>query len=72
MLYHPEEHIFSKITKLIAFGASLFVMMWLFSLVFFDDIKIPQEEITLKLNINNQVNICLPDDSYSKEYFFNF
>lgn len=72
MLYHPEENIVSKLIKIVAFGASLFVMIWLFLLVLFDDIKIPQKETTLAINIKNQVNICLPEDDYPKAHFFNF
>jgi hypothetical protein len=71
MLYHPKEHFLSKIIKIIAFGTSLFVMIWLFLLVLFDDIKIPQKEETLTVNLQNQINICLPEEE-SKENFFNF
>jgi hypothetical protein len=72
MLYHPQENIISKIVKIIAFGTSLFVMIWLSLLVLVDDIKIPQKEISLKIDLKNKINICLPEETQTKEHFFNF
>ena len=62
MIYHPEESKVTKLVKILAFWGSMLAMLWLFVLIFHDDINIPQKEVTLKINIKNQVNICLPED----------
>lgn len=73
MIYHPKEHKVTKFIKLLAFWASIFVMSWLIILMFHDDIKIPQKEITLKVNMKNRVNICLPENEDTfQESFFGF
>ena len=55
MLYHPEENIVSKLIKIVAFGASLFVMIWLFLLVLFDDIK--NDILSIELTLNKDMQI---------------
>lgn len=73
MIYHPRENKVTKIIKLVAFWMSLFAMFWLFILMFHDDIKIPQKSVTVKLDMKNRVNICLPeDDEVFSESFFDF
>jgi hypothetical protein len=63
MIYHPREHKITKITKFLAFWASMFIMAWLMVSIFHDDIKIPQREITLKIDLKNRVNICAPENN---------
>ena len=65
MIYHPREHKITKITKFLAFWMSLFAMLWFVILIFHDDVKIPQREITLKIDIKNKVNICSSEDNDS-------
>lgn len=73
MLSYPKENKVTRFIKLSAFWLSLLTMLWLFVLVFHDEIKIPKREIALKIDITNKVNICLPeDDEIFKETFFGF
>ncbi len=73
MIYHPNESTFNKVIKTIAFWISLLGMLWLFIMMFHDDIKIPQKQVSLKIDISDSVNICLPeDDNNSKDSLFNF
>jgi len=73
MIYHPNESKFSKFIKITAFWISMLGMTWLFVLMFHDNIKIPQQQITLKVDISNSVNICLPEDEeLFNESFFSF
>ena len=74
MIYHPEEHKIAKIVKFFAFWCSLFAMAWIFIAIFNADLKVPQKEITLELDVTNKVNICLPEDEdlFEEESFFNF
>jgi hypothetical protein len=62
MIYHPNESGFSKFVKITAFWISMLGMMWLFVLMFHDNIKIPQQQITLKIDVSQNINICLPED----------
>lgn len=41
---------------------SLLTMFGVFISLFFTDFKPLQKEITLKIDIKNKVNICLPED----------
>jgi hypothetical protein len=63
MIYHPEEHKLSKVVKILAFWVSMMAMVWLSVMVFHDDVKIPQKQATLKIDLKNKVNICLPQDN---------
>jgi hypothetical protein len=63
MIYHPSEHNFVKLFKILAFWASILLMLWFCILVFHDDIKIPQKEVTLKIDLTNKVNICRPEEN---------
>ncbi len=60
MIYHPQESKVSKFVKILAFWGSMFCMLWLCIMIFHDDVKIPQKEITLLIDMTNRVNICLP------------
>lgn len=74
MIYHPEEHKIAKIVKFFAFWCSLFAMAWIFLAIFNADLNIPQREISLKLDVTNKVNICLPAEeaAFEEESFFSF
>ncbi len=62
MIYHPLENKVTKFIKIIAFWSSILGMLWLFVLIFHDDVKIPQSEVVVKVDIKNRVNICLPEE----------
>jgi hypothetical protein len=48
-------------------------MFVIFIFIFIDDVKIPQREITMKVDIKDKVNICLPEDEkIFKKSFFSF
>jgi hypothetical protein len=71
MIYHPEEKKVTKIIKLLAFWSSLLLMMWFVILIFHDDIKIPQQDTVIKLNMKNKINICQPEkEDVSKKSLF--
>ncbi len=62
MIYHPQESNVIKFFKILAFWGSMLGMLWLCIMVFHDDIKIPQKEVTLVIDMKNRVNICLPEE----------
>jgi len=64
---------FIAIVRLIAFWGGLFAMFALFIVLVNDDLKIPQKTVTVKLDVRNKINICLPeDDKIFEESFFDF
>ena len=67
MIYHPLENKVTKFIKIIAFWSSILAMFWLFVLIFHDDVKIPQREVVVKVDIKNRVNICLPEEESFKK-----
>jgi hypothetical protein len=69
MFYNPYDE-----KKLhLAFWISLIAMFALFIFLFNDNIKIPQKEVTLEIDIKNKVNICVPEDEkIFEESFFDF
>ncbi len=77
MFYHPDDNLFTIIIKhLIGFTAlvSLFALM---VYAIFDEAQIPQNDITVMINIENRVNICVPgerglENDFAKKSFFNF
>ncbi|MBU6140383.1 MAG: hypothetical protein KGP29_02350 [Proteobacteria bacterium] len=54
-MFHHLENKSLAIILLISFGAMFFVLNFLIT----DDLKIPQKETLLPINIKSQVNICL-------------
>lgn len=68
MLYHPSEHILSKIIKLIAFWASIFVMLVIITSLLIGDFNIVQRTAEIEVELKNHVNICVPDDDYFVEF----
>jgi len=73
MFYYPNDSNFTKIIKHSVFWTSLCVMFMMFVFLVNDDIKIPQKEITLKIDVKNKVNICqAEDEKMFKTSFFGF
>jgi hypothetical protein len=71
MIYHPKEKKVTKIIKLLAFWSSLLLMLWFVILIFHDDVKIPQRDTAMKLNMKNKINICRPEkEDVSKKSLF--
>lgn len=73
MFYHPNDSKATIITKHLIFWISMFTMIGLFIFLFRDDVKIPQEEVTLKIDLHNKINVCAPEeDDLDKKSFFEF
>lgn len=62
MLYNIHDTNFSKIVKQLVFWLSLSAMIGLFVFLLKNEIKLPQRQITLEIDLKNKVNVCLPDD----------
>lgn len=71
MFYHPNDNKITMITKHLIFWIGLLSMFVLFVFIVQDDAKIPQRLITLKINMEDRVNICLPEDEkiFKKSFF---
>jgi hypothetical protein len=63
-----------KIIKYIFLWTGTAVVTALIIFMMQDDIKIPQKEITMVIDMKNKVNICLPDDEeeFDQKSFFGF
>jgi len=61
MLYHPKEHIVSKIVKLIAFWASIFVMLSIIFSLLIGDFEVKQKVVEVNVVLKNHINICFPE-----------
>jgi hypothetical protein len=73
MFYHPRDKKAIIIAKHALFWTSLCAMFGLFLFVFLDEVNVPQRVTTIKVDIKNKVNICLPEDEkIFKRSFFNF
>jgi hypothetical protein len=73
MFYNPSDNKSTIIIKQSIFWIGLLSMFGMFIFVFIDDVNIPQREITMKVDITNKVNICLPEDEkIFQRSFFNF
>ncbi len=63
MFYHRRESRLSIFIKYSLFWTGLISMVVVaFLLVKKNDIKIPQRDVVVKVDIKNKINICLPDD----------
>lgn len=62
MLYNIHDSGFSKILKQLVFWISLSAMLGLFVFLLGNEVKLPQHQIVLELDIKNKVNICAPKD----------
>lgn len=61
--YHRHESKMSIFIKCSLFWIGLILIVVTFiSLSHKSDLKIPQREYTIKIDIKNRVNICLPDE----------
>ena len=59
MFLHSENKLL-LIILLITFGAMLVALKLLIA----DDLKIPQRQVSLIIDIKNQVNICVPEADF--------
>jgi hypothetical protein len=63
MFYHRRESKLSIFIKHSLFWSGLIFMLVIsFVIIKKDDIKIPQKNIVIKLDIKDKINICLPDE----------
>jgi len=70
MFYHPSDNKSTIIIKHIIFWIGLCAMLVLFIALVFDDSILPQKEITMKIDVRNKVNICLPEEENRSEISF--
>jgi len=63
MFLHSESR-FLPIILLIAFAAMFAALKFLIT----DDLKIPQGQVSLTIDIKNQVNICLPQGDLEDDF----
>jgi len=63
MFYHRRESKLSIFIKYSLFWSGLiFMIVITFLMVGKNDIKIPQRDVMLKVDIKDKINICLPDE----------
>jgi hypothetical protein len=62
MPFYSSDNRVVAIMQYVILWVSLFVMLALFILLFRADFKVPQKTVTVKIDVRNKVNVCLPDD----------
>ncbi len=62
MPFYSSDNRVVAVMQYVILWVSLFVMFALFILLFRADFKVPQKTVTLKIDVKNKINICLPDD----------
>jgi hypothetical protein len=63
MFYHRRESRLSIFIKYFLFWAGLLSMALVaFLLLRKNDIKVPQRDVVVKVDIKDKINICLPDE----------
>lgn len=73
MFYHPNDNKFTLIIKHLTALLALVSMIALFVYVVLDEVKIPQKETTIIIDVKNKVNICLPEEgAFEEKSFFGF
>lgn len=71
MFYHPNDNKFTIMLKHMIFWLVFFTMATSLVFVISDDVKVPQKEVVLKIDVKDKVNICLPEDEkiFEKSFF---
>ena len=73
MFYHPNDNKLTLIIKHLTALFALFSMIALFIYVILDDVKIPQRDTTILIDVKDKVNVCLPESNeFAEESFFSF
>lgn len=72
MFYHPQDNKLTIAIKHFAFWIALVSMFVMFIFLVSDDTAIPQKEVFLEVDVKNKVNICLPEEDFPKNSFFDF
>ncbi len=62
MLYNSHDSLFSKVTKQLVFWLSLSAMLGLFVFLLSNEVKLPQHQISIDIDIKNKINICVPEN----------
>jgi len=74
MFYNNSDSTFSKVIQQLVFWLSLGAMFGLFIFLFSTEIKLPQHQISIEIDIKNKINICAPKNKAelqrSKTYEF--
>jgi hypothetical protein len=69
MFHHPSDSRSLTLFKQIFFWVSLVAMFLIFIILFNDDLQIAQKELSIDLEIKDQVNICRPNNFNDSESF---
>ena len=74
MFYHPNDNKATIIAKYFCFFVVFLSIIGIVGMIFVNNVKMPQKEMVLKIDINNKVNICLPEEKEEKseDSFLNF
>lgn len=62
MPFYSSDNRVIAAMQYIVLWVSLFAMFALFILLFRADLKVPQKTVSVKIDIKNKVNVCLPED----------
>ena len=72
MFYGPHSNKITEATKHLVFFASFLMMMIVLVFLIRDEAKIPQRQITLKIDLKSNINTCDPEEELVKSSFFDF
>lgn len=67
MPFYSRDNSVIAIMQYVVLWVSLFTMFALFILLFRADFKVPQKTVTMKIDVKNKINICLPEDPETLE-----
>lgn len=70
MLYNAFDTKFSKVTKQLIFWLSLAAMVGLFLFLLNSETRLPQQQITVEIDIKDKINICTPQEENKDESYF--
>ena len=62
MPFYSSDNRVIAAMQYIVLWVSLFVMFAFFILLFRADLKVPQKTVSVKIDIKNKINVCLPED----------
>jgi len=72
MLYYPYSSKATEATKHLVFFSSLIMMLIVLVFLIRDEAKIPQRQVTLKIDVKNKINTCEAEEELFKKSFFDF
>lgn len=69
MFHSSDDTAFSRFTKQLVFWASLCAMFALFIFILTTDATLPQQKMTVEINIKDKINICAPEQVEVRQAF---